>query len=215
MALAMGRATAVLVTGRGKGAKAVLVAYALTRRCQPTHALQPMSFDSAQLRSMHNSTPAAINNTNTSAATNASACTDSSNTTATTDTTATCSTHGVDSRSPPASYTRAERVELELEKSSLPKTEADESENAKRLSNSRAITNKHDANAGYSRAMPTATASGNKKGLKELLGEFTQGMKLLWREIGLAREINSRRKAGHQLSFQEQRLLRQVTIVTT
>lgn len=51
--------------------------------------------------------------------------------------------------------------------------------------------------------------SGNKS-LKEMITEFVTGMKLLWSDIRLAWQTAAQRRAGHALTFQEQRFLRQV-----
>ena len=53
-----------------------------------------------------------------------------------------------------------------------------------------------------------------KRGLRhvvmEFLNQFMQGTKLLWKEIGLARKTLKRKKAGEPITFQEERILRQV-----
>lgn len=59
-------------------------------------------------------------------------------------------------------------------------------------------------------ALITNRSGGFSKTARVFLSQFVQGAKLLWAEIGLARETSARRKAGHRLSFQEDRLLRQV-----
>lgn len=59
-------------------------------------------------------------------------------------------------------------------------------------------------------ALITNRSGGFSKTARVFLSQFVQGAKLLWAEIGLARETSARRKAGHVLSFQEDRLLRQV-----
>lgn len=51
---------------------------------------------------------------------------------------------------------------------------------------------------------------GRMKSIKDYLAGFIQGTKLLWSEIILARKLSAKQKAGYPLSFQEQRLQRQV-----
>lgn len=55
-----------------------------------------------------------------------------------------------------------------------------------------------------------ASLSTSNKSLGEILKDFMGGLKLLWSEIILARKMAAQKKAGHPLTFQEQRLLREV-----
>lgn len=60
------------------------------------------------------------------------------------------------------------------------------------------------------RDMKETPASPSRKGVGEILREFNKGLRLLWSEIGLARQTAARKRAGYSLTFHEQRLLRQV-----
>lgn len=61
----------------------------------------------------------------------------------------------------------------------------------------------------------TTAKAGVRRAVTKFVGQFMQGTKLLWAETGLARELAARKKAGEALSFQEDRLLRQVIYTTS